>query len=102
MVSRPVIPLEDIGYLPGTKRGKAIQLDASYLLTTLNFCAIHPARAKGTNVEMESKKIEMEAVTYIRGRSLPKMFIIIDEAQNLTPHEVKTIVSRAERIQKRF
>jgi PhoH-like ATPase len=37
----------------------------------------------------------MEAVTYIRGRSLPKMYIIIDEAQNLTPHEVKTIISRA-------
>ena len=44
---------------------------------------------------MESKKIEMEAVTYIRGRSLPKMYIIVDEAQNLTPHEVKTIISRA-------
>jgi PhoH-like ATPase len=44
---------------------------------------------------MESKKIELEAVTYIRGRSLPKMFMIIDEAQNLTPHEVKTIISRA-------
>lgn len=37
----------------------------------------------------------MEAVTYIRGRSLPKMYIIIDEAQNLTPHEIKTIISRA-------
>ena len=44
---------------------------------------------------MDSDKIEMEAVTYIRGRSLPKIFIIIDEAQNLTPHEVKTIISRA-------
>ena len=44
---------------------------------------------------MDSKKIEMEAVTYIRGRSLPRMFMIIDEAQNLTPHEVKTIISRA-------
>ncbi len=43
---------------------------------------------------MESKKIEMEAVTYIRGRSLPKAYIIVDEAQNLTPHEVKTIVSQ--------
>jgi PhoH-like ATPase len=43
----------------------------------------------------ESKKLEMEAVTYIRGRTLPKMYIIIDEAQNLTPHEVKTIISRA-------
>jgi PhoH-like ATPase len=39
--------------------------------------------------------VEAEAVTYIRGRSLPKVFIIIDEAQNLTPHEVKTAVSRA-------
>jgi PhoH-like ATPase len=39
--------------------------------------------------------IEVEAVTYIRGRSLPKLFIIIDEAQNLTPHEVKTVISRA-------
>ncbi|HEY4255040.1 MAG TPA: PhoH family protein, partial [Chlamydiales bacterium] len=37
----------------------------------------------------------MEAVTYIRGRSLPKMYMIIDEAQNLTPHEIKTVVSRA-------
>ena len=37
----------------------------------------------------------MEAVTYIRGRSLPKMYMIIDEAQNLTPHEVKTIITRA-------
>jgi PhoH-like ATPase len=37
----------------------------------------------------------MEAVTYIRGRSLPRQYIIIDEAQNLTPHEVKTIISRA-------
>ena len=44
---------------------------------------------------MESKKIEMEAVTYIRGRSLPNIFIIVDEAQNLTPHEMKTIISRA-------
>jgi PhoH-like ATPase len=44
---------------------------------------------------LESKKLEMEAVTYIRGRTLPKIFMLIDEAQNLTPHEVKTIISRA-------
>ena len=41
------------------------------------------------------RKIELEAITYIRGRSIPRQFVIIDEAQNLTPHEVKTIVSRA-------
>lgn len=40
-------------------------------------------------------KLELEALTYIRGRSIPHQFVIIDEAQNLTPHEVKTIVSRA-------
>ena len=39
--------------------------------------------------------IELEAMTYIRGRSIPKQYIIVDEAQNLTPHEIKTIVSRA-------
>ena len=44
---------------------------------------------------MNSKKLELEALTYIRGRSIPRQFVIIDEAQNLTPHEVKTIISRA-------
>ena len=44
---------------------------------------------------LTSKMIEVEALTYIRGRSLPRQFIIIDEAQNLSPHEIKTIVSRA-------
>ena len=39
--------------------------------------------------------IEMEALTYIRGRSIPRQFVIVDEAQNLTPHEIKTIISRA-------
>ena len=42
-----------------------------------------------------SGKLELEALTYIRGRSIPCQYVIIDEAQNLTPHEVKTIVSRA-------
>jgi len=44
---------------------------------------------------LESEKIEMEAVTFIRGRSFASTYIIIDEAQNLTPHEVKAIISRA-------
>lgn len=43
---------------------------------------------------MENGLIQLEAVTYMRGRSLSKQFIIIDEAQNLTPHEVKAIISR--------
>ena len=44
---------------------------------------------------LNNKMVELEAITYIRGRSLPRQYIIIDEAQNLSPHEIKTIVSRA-------
>jgi len=44
---------------------------------------------------MRKDIIEIEALTYIRGRSIPNQFIIIDEAQNLTPHEIKTILTRA-------
>ena len=42
-----------------------------------------------------ARKLELEALTYIRGRSIPQQYLIVDEAQNLTPHEIKTIVSRA-------
>ncbi len=50
---------------------------------------------KTVNQMIKDKQIEIEALSYIRGRSLPDEYIIIDEAQNLTPHEIKTIVSRA-------
>lgn len=97
LVSRPVVPLgRDIGYLPGTKEEKLFNW-MQPIFDNLEFlCDSTGSDARTTlNWVMESKKIEMEAVTYIRGRSLPKMFIIVDEAQNLTPHEVKTIISRA-------
>src|SRR5260370_13841414 len=44
---------------------------------------------------LESGQIQVEPLTYIRGRSLPQQYIIVDEAQNLTPHEVKTIITRS-------
>jgi PhoH-like ATPase len=44
---------------------------------------------------LEQKIIEVEPLTYIRGRSIPRQYLIIDEAQNLTPHEVKTVITRA-------
>jgi PhoH-like ATPase len=50
---------------------------------------------KSVDQLMNNKLIEIEALSYIRGRSLPSQYIIIDEAQNLSPHEIKTIVSRA-------
>lgn len=97
LVSRPVIPLgRDIGYLPGTKEEKLFNW-MQPIYDNLEFLCDSSGHEANETLRwvMESKKIEMEAVTYIRGRSLPKMFIIIDEAQNLTPHEVKTIISRA-------
>lgn len=97
LVSRPIMPLgRDIGYLPGTKEEKLLPW-MQPIYDNLEFlCSSTGGEASETlKWVLESKKIEMEAVTYIRGRSLPKMYIIIDEAQNLTPHEIKTIVSRA-------
>lgn len=97
LVSRPVIPLgRDIGYLPGTKEEKLFNWMQPIFDNLEYLCGASGHEGNETlKWVMESKKIEMEAVTYIRGRSLPKMFIIVDEAQNLTPHEVKTIISRA-------
>jgi PhoH-like ATPase len=99
LISRPIVPLgKDIGYLPGTKEEKLyhwmqpIYDNLEFLCTSTNG---EGNGAASLEFIMESKKIEMEAVTYIRGRSLPKMYMIIDEAQNLTPHEVKTVISRA-------
>ncbi len=99
LVSRPIVPLgKDIGYLPGTKEEKLFHW-MQPIYDNLEFlCQSTSGAANGMETQkwiLESKKIEMEAVTYIRGRSLPKMYMIIDEAQNLTPHEVKTIISRA-------
>lgn len=97
LVSRPVVPLgRDIGYLPGTKEEKLFNwMQPIYDNLELLCDSSGHVPSETLRWVMDSKKIEMEAVTYIRGRSLPKMFIIIDEAQNLTPHEVKTIISRA-------
>lgn len=99
LISRPIVPLgKDIGYLPGTKEEKLYNW-MQPIYDNLEFlCSTTSGEGNGAatlEFIMESKKIEMEAVTYIRGRSLPRMYMIIDEAQNLTPHEIKTVISRA-------
>lgn len=98
LVSRPIMPLgRDIGYLPGLKEEKLIHW-MQPIYDNLEFLCDSSGTGENNDTlrwVTESKKLEMEAVTYIRGRSLPKMYMIIDEAQNLTPHEVKTIISRA-------
>ncbi len=102
LVSRPVIPLgRDIGYLPGSKDEKMklwmqpIFDNLSYLLGLPNNGDKEETTPQMVNRLIKDEKIELEALTYIRGRSISRQYVIIDEAQNLTPHEVKTIISRA-------
>jgi PhoH-like ATPase len=97
LLSRPVIPMgKDIGYLPGAKSQKMSPW-MQPLFDNLEYIieVAHKQNLKSIDQVMNNKIIEIEALTYIRGRSLPRQYIIIDEAQNLSPHEVKTIVSRA-------
>ncbi|MFA5249879.1 MAG: PhoH family protein [Parachlamydiales bacterium] len=99
LISRPIVPLgKDIGYLPGTKEEKLYHWMQPIYDNLEYICGASSGKEQGTSALdfiMQSKKIEMEAVTYIRGRTLPRVYMIIDEAQNLTPHEAKTIISRA-------
>jgi PhoH-like ATPase len=97
LVSRPIMPLgRDIGYLPGSKDEK-LESWMEPIYDNLQWLVDPELEKSGDKVQylFDAGVIEVEAVTYIRGRSLPKLFIIIDEAQNLTPHEVKTVISRA-------
>jgi len=101
LVSRPIIPLgNDIGFLPGSKESKLTSW-MQPIFDNLEFLLGGESERKPKSSSrfsaeslMNSRKLELEALTYIRGRSIPRQFIIIDEAQNLTPHEVKTIISR--------
>ncbi len=97
LVSRPIVPLgKDIGHLPGTKEEKLVHW-MQPIYDNLDFLCDSLSREPAETVQwvLDSNRLEMEAMTYIRGRSLPRMFMIIDEAQNLTPHDIKTVISRA-------
>lgn len=101
LVSRPVIPMgKDIGYLPGTKDEKLSLWMQPIFDNLIYLMRMNHNFEEGTvqgkvDQLLEEQHIELEALTYIRGRSIPDQFVIVDEAQNLTPHEVKTIISRA-------
>lgn len=104
LVARPIMPLgRDIGYLPGDKDEKLtawmqpIFDNLSYLLSTRGAGTQNPeshSSEQRITKLMADGKLVLEPLTYIRGRSIPHQFMIVDEAQNLTPHEVKTIASR--------
>lgn len=91
IVSRPVQPLgKDIGFLPGTMEEKMLP----WLMPIQDNLKFLMGDRTSLELYMEKGKIELEALTYIRGRSIANAFIIIDEAQNLTKHEIKTIITR--------
>jgi len=124
LISRPVVPLgRDIGFLPGTIEEKMhswmlpIYDNMNYIMHSINKTQKYPSeeqpeqntkKAKPKKDSRHSKKpriitfddllqqgkIGMEPITYMRGRTIPYQFILIDEAQNLNPHEIKTLVTR--------
>ncbi|MCK9309004.1 MAG: PhoH family protein [Candidatus Cloacimonetes bacterium] len=105
LISRPISPLgKDLGYLPGSKAEKInpwmqpIYDNMDILLSLHDDKSIENIKNKkkaSITDFMDYGFLELEPLTYIRGRSLPNQFIIIDEAQNLSPHEMKTIITRA-------
>jgi PhoH-like ATPase len=97
LVTRPVVPVgKDIGYLPGEKSAKMSNW-MQPLFDNLEQILGDYKRPNVKSVDqlIKDRMLEIEALSFIRGRSLPNQYVIVDEAQNLTPHEIKTIVSRA-------
>ncbi len=99
-VARPVVPLsnKDIGYLPGDVESKL----APYMQPLWDNLKVIQDQFPETdknyqliNSLIKEEKLVIEPLSYIRGRSLQRIYFIVDEAQNLTPHEVKTIITRA-------
>ena len=100
ILSRPTVILgnQDIGFLPGDQKSKMSPF-LQPLMDNLNVIKeqFRPGSREAQRIEamLTMEKLVIEPLAYIRGRSLGKCFFIIDEAQNLTPHEIKTIITRA-------
>ncbi len=99
-ITRPIVPLsnKDIGFLPGDVKSKVDPYMAP-IWDNLKFIREQFANDEKTQHKIDelvsTEKIEIAPLAFIRGRTLNKIFFIVDEAQNLTPHEIKTIISRA-------
>ncbi|RME38845.1 MAG: PhoH family protein, partial [Deltaproteobacteria bacterium] len=99
LVSRPIFPLgRDLGFLPGDVEEKlAPWMQPIFDNVELLLGSVDEGgkRKRGYRELVDLGLLEIEALTYIRGRSIPHQYLIVDEAQNLTPHEIKTIITRA-------
>ena len=96
LVSRPIFPMgRDIGFLPGDVEQK-LNPWMQPIFDNVEFLMGADKKAAGRAQElMNQGMLNIEPLTYIRGRSIPSQYLIVDESQNLTPHEIKTIVTRA-------
>lgn len=100
ILSRPAVVLgnQDLGFLPGDQKTKMSPY-LQPLMDNLNVikAQFRPSSKEALKIEglLKEEKLVISPLAYIRGRSLGKAFFIIDEAQNLTPHEIKTIITRA-------
>jgi PhoH-like ATPase len=100
LLARPIVPLSnrDLGFLPGDIQAK-LDPYMQPLFDNLNVIR-HQFRENDPQAQeirsmLEAERLVITPLSYIRGRSLQRMYFIVDEAQNLTPHEVKTIITRA-------
>ncbi|OLD32352.1 MAG: phosphate starvation-inducible protein PhoH, partial [Myxococcales bacterium 13_1_40CM_2_68_15] len=98
LVSRPVFPLgKDIGFLPGTVEEKLnpwMQPIYDNVEFLMGLSRADKKAGRSYKELIDLGLVAIEPLTYIRGRSIPNQYIVVDEAQNLTPHEVKTIITR--------
>lgn len=100
LLARPIVSLsnKDLGYLPGDEKQK-IAPYMQPLFDNLNVIKQHlgqnSSELRSLEEMQKTGQLEIEALAFIRGRSLTETFCIVDEAQNLTPHEIKTIITRA-------
>jgi len=100
LLARPIVPLsnKDIGYLPGQikeKIGPYMEPLFDNLSVIKNRSNVNSKNQQRIDQMLKDEKLLITPLSYIRGRSLSNVFFIIDEAQNLTPHEIKTIITRA-------
>lgn len=100
LLARPIVALsnKDLGFLPGNEKEKI----APYMQPLFDNLGVIKSQLSYSSAELrildelqQSKRLEIEALAYIRGRSLSDIICIVDESQNLTPHEIKTIITRA-------
>lgn len=100
MLARPIVALanKDLGFLPGSEKDKI----SPYMQPLFDNLSFIKNQFAASSREMtliqelqQSGRLSIEALAYIRGRSLSNSYIIVDEAQNLTPHEIKTVITRA-------